>query len=113
MICIPGVENDYLCLLPLTFEQGECTVLQLHDDTPQAIHHDRDVEQRHHQWLCCVVLVVCEIVSKGGRQLKLIAVFRIATSTAQQGIGSHSIFSLWQLEGISSPCCMLTASHNL
>jgi len=27
--------------------------------------------------------------------------------------GFHSIFSLWQLEGITSPCCLLIATHDL
>ena len=26
--------------------------------------------------------------------------------------GFHSAFSLWQLEGITSPCCLLIASHD-
>ena len=27
--------------------------------------------------------------------------------------GFHSMFSLWQLEGITSPCCLLITSHDL
>jgi len=32
---------------------------------------------------------------------------------AQAIDGFHSIFSLWQLDGITSPCCLLIASHDL
>ena len=35
----------------ITFEESESTVLQLHADTLQAVHHHWDIEQGQDHWL--------------------------------------------------------------
>lgn len=41
----------YLHSTLITFEESESTVLQLHADTLQAVHHHWDIEQGQDHWL--------------------------------------------------------------